>query len=52
MKKIQKKIMLEPAPILLFVYKRIATLKKVINSLNENNSFYKKELYIFLMDQK
>ena len=39
--------MLEPAPILLFVYKRIATLKKVINSLNENNSFYKKELYIF-----
>ncbi len=43
----QKKKLLEPAPVLLFVYKRILTLKKVIKSLNENEPFYRNELYIF-----
>lgn len=47
MKKNQKKIIFEPAPVLLFVYKRIITLKKVIKSLNENELVYRNELYIF-----
>ena len=42
----QNKIISEPAPILLFVHKRIATLKKVIKSLKKHK-FYRQELFVF-----
>lgn len=38
---------LNPAPILIFTYKRIDSLKKVIESLHKNSPIYRQELYIF-----
>ncbi len=43
----QNKMISEPAPILLFVHKRIVTLKKVIKSLKKNDQFYRQELFVF-----
>ena len=43
----KKNIISQRAPILLFVHKRLKTLKKVIKSLKKNKYFYLHELFIF-----
>ena len=48
----QNKIISEPAPILLFVHKRIATLKKVIKSLKKMISFIDRNYLFFQTVQK